>query len=189
MKSSLRNMVLSLGCVSIVVAGLLAAVNSLTADRIALNASMAETEAVATVMPRFANNPMADTLTVDGCRIYPGRVDGRLTGAAVLVTTNEGFSGPLTIMVGFDAEGGLTDYSILESTETPGLGDKAAEWFRDPEGRHSVIGSRDELTVAKDGGNIDGITAATITSRAFLGAVNRARAAFLKFSNQDNTAS
>ena len=81
---------------------------------------------------------------------------------------------------GFDADGKIYDYSLLSHAETPGLGSKAADWFK--EGNKGSIKGMNPgeapLTVSKDGGQIDAITASTITSRAFLNAVNAAYAAY-----------
>ena len=84
-------------------------------------------------------------------------------------------------MVGFDQEGNVFGYSILESHETPGLGAKAGEWFQ-KDGKGSVIGRNpsNALTVKKDGGDVDAISGSTITSRAFLTAVNDAYQVFTK---------
>ena len=71
--------------------------------------------------------------------------------------------------------------AVLQHAETPGLGAKMQEWFRADKNKQSVLGRNladGELKVSKDGGDVDAITAATITSRAFLNAVNRAYSAF-----------
>lgn len=180
MKSTLRNMTLSLGLIAVAVAAMLAGVNLLTREPIAKAARQAAVDAVAAVLPPFDNDPLANPVEVDGCTLYAATLGGKYVATAVRVVTPDGFSGPITIMVGFDAAGTVTGYSILEHAETPGLGAKAPEWFRDTVGHRSVIGLAGPLALTKDGGEIDGITAATITSRAFIGAINRARAAYLK---------
>ena len=73
------------------------------------------------------------------------------------------------------------NYSVLQHAETPGLGAKMQDWFSTDKGNQSIIGraiSADGLKVKKDGGDVDAITAATISSRAFLDAVNRAYSAY-----------
>ncbi|MDO4320049.1 MAG: RnfABCDGE type electron transport complex subunit G [Bacteroidales bacterium] len=177
MKSTLRTMTLSLGIIAIAVAALLAAVNLLTRRPIADAARQAATAAVADVLPPFDNDPLASPVDVGGCTLYRATLDGNPAGTAVRVVTPDGFSGPIAIMVGFDTAGRLTGYTILEHTETPGLGAKAPQWFCDTTGNRSVIGTDRPLALTKDGGTVDGITAATITSRAFIGAINRARQA------------
>ena len=91
-----------------------------------------------------------------------------------------GFGGELRILVGFDAEGNVLDYSLLSHAETPGLGSKADTWFK-AGGKGDITGmnpGQASLTVSKDGGQVDAITASTITTRAFLSAVNAAYAAY-----------
>lgn len=100
-------------------------------------------------------------------------------GVAVESTTG-GFGGDLKVLVGFDKDGNILGYTILQHAETPGLGAKADKWFQ-KDGKGSIIGknpNKDNLTVKKDGGDIDAITASTITSRAFLLAVTQAYNAY-----------
>ncbi len=107
-------------------------------------------------------------------------------GIAVQATDPNGFGGKLTVLVGFDNEGSIQGYQILETSETPGLGAKADQWFQKGQ-KGDIIGknpSASNLTVSKDGGEVDAITASTITSRAFLRAVNAAYAA-LSERNED----
>ncbi|MBR0073999.1 MAG: RnfABCDGE type electron transport complex subunit G, partial [Bacteroidales bacterium] len=103
-----------------------------------------------------------------------------MVGVAVESSTEKGFNGHLGVMVGFDTEGNITGYNVLETTETPGLGSKADQWFQ-KDGKGNVIGMNPEsnnISVKKDGGDVDAITAATISSRAFCDAINRAYKAF-----------
>lgn len=99
-------------------------------------------------------------------------------GTAVQSTTN-GFGGPLKVLVGFDNEGNIMGYTILEHAETPGLGAKAGTWFQ-KDGKGNIVGrnpGQRELKVTKDTGSsedVDAITASTITSRAFLLAIQNA---------------
>ena len=75
----------------------------------------------------------------------------------------------------------MFNYSVLQHAETPGLGSKMQDWFRLEGTDRNVLGSdlsQGPLRVKKDGGTVDAITAATISSRAFLDAVNRAYSAF-----------
>lgn len=99
-------------------------------------------------------------------------------GAAVESTTG-GFGGDLKVLVGFDPEGKILGYTLLEHAETPGLGAKADKWFQKGE-KGDIIGKdpAEPLTVSKDGGQVDAITASTITSRAFLLAINNAYKAY-----------
>ena len=124
----------------------------------------------------------AETVEVDGTayKIYPATKGGEPIGAAVEASAN-GFGGALTVLVGFDTEGNIIDYSLLSHAETPGLGSKAADWFKKG-AKGDIIGKNPgekPLSVSKDGGEIDAITASTITSRAFLQTVNAAYAAYM----------
>ena len=176
-------MVLSLGAISIIIGGLLALVHHLTEKPIEESRIKAKTAAMASILPAFDNMPSEESVKIalapdDTLTVYPASENGKFVGAAVESYSMNGFSGRIDIMYGFDAEGKVTGYEVLRHAETPGLGAKMNEWFRDPVGNRSVIGSSGELAVSKDGGEIDAITAATISSRAFLDALNRARKAF-----------
>ena len=106
---------------------------------------------------------------------------GEVLGAAVESTTG-GFGGDLKVLVGFNKDGKILGYTILQTSETPGLGAKAENWFQ-KDGKGNIIGkdpATDNLTVSKDGGSVNAITASTITSRAFLLAVNNAYNAYIK---------
>ena len=158
----------------------------MTEDKIAAAKAAALQEAIKKVAPEFDNDPSAEqyraaTADGDSLTIYPAKKGGKLVGAAVETNTKKGFGGEIRIMVGFDADQKIVNYSVLEHNETPGLGSKMEEWFRTDKGKQSVLG-RDmkggALKVSKDGGEVDAITAATISSRAFLDAINRAYAAY-----------
>ena len=104
--------------------------------------------------------------------------------------TGKSFGGDLKVLVGFNQEGNILGYTILQTAETPGLGAKAEGWFqKDVKG--SIIGknpSTDNLIVSKDGGSVNAITASTITSRAFLLAVNNAYNAYKKGADSNSGA-
>lgn len=95
-------------------------------------------------------------------------------GTAIKITDPKGFGGALTVMVGLAQDGTVLGYKVLESSETPGLGAKADFWFQEGQ-KGDIIGkTAGSLTVSKDGGDVDAITASTITSRAFLRCINAA---------------
>ena len=176
-------MVLVLTGVTVVATALLAYVNELTKEPIAQANAKALGDAIAIVVPGFDNNPAEtpETIEIDGAAytIYKATNGGEFIGAAVQSASN-GFGGPLTVLVGFDKEGKIIDYSLLSHAETPGLGSKAADWFKKGN-KGDIIGmtpGETPLTVSKDGGQVDAITASTITSRAFLNAVNKAYQAY-----------
>lgn len=183
LESSLKNMALALTGFSVVAGGLLGWVNDATAEPIAQANAKALSDAIAVVVPGFDNNPAEapETIELNGAsyKIYKATKGGEPIGAAVEASAN-GFGGALTVLVGFDKDGNIIDYSLLSHAETPGLGSKAADWFKKG-GKGDITGKNPgaaPLTVSKDGGEIDAITASTITSRAFLLAVNNAYAAY-----------
>ena len=202
LESSLKNMLLVLTGVTVISVLLLAYMNELTQKPIAdANMKILNT-ALTKVLPEYTNNPVAESDTIFGEKngkkivdfiIYPAKKGDTQVGTAVEVKSL-GFGGELKILVGFDAEGKIYNYSLLSHAETPGLGSKADTWFGayDPakgEEKHihsevnkeSILGLNpgdSPLKVSKDGGQIDAITASTITSRAFLNAVNRAYQAY-----------
>lgn len=179
-------MVLSLTLVCVVTSGLLATTYMFTSGPIAEAEALALQEAVQEVSPEYDNNPIEESFkitTEDGYEllIYPAVKNGEPVGAAVESSSKNGFSGLIKIIVGFDTEGKILNYSVLQHNETPGLGSKMQEWFRTDKNKQNIIGyslAAGELAVTKDGGEVDAITASTITSRAFLEAINRAYNAY-----------
>lgn len=183
LESSLKNMLLVLTGVTVVSVALLAYVNQLTKGPIARAEAQALSDAVRAVVPGFDNDPIAEKKVqeVDGVgyAVYPATKGGTYVGAAVEASAM-GFGGELRILVGFDAQGNILDYSLLSHAETPGLGSKADAWFKKG-GKGDITGMNPgeaPLVVDKDGGQVDAITASTITTRAFLAAVNAAYAAY-----------
>jgi len=186
LKSTLPNMLLSLTLICLFAAGILATVNMQTAGPIAASKAAALENAIKEVTPEFDNSPLADAynaVTSDGDSliIYPATKGGQPVGVAVESYSMNGFSGEIRVIVGFDTEGKIYNYSVLQHAETPGLGSKMQEWFRTDKNNQNVIGrslADGNLSVTKDGGNVDAITASTITSRAFLQIINRAYSAY-----------
>ena len=173
--STMTNMVLVLTIVSVLAAGVLATVNRMTLPKIEkINKDMTG-QGVRKVMGN-ENIQVASPDTCEGNILY--RVtdsNGQSLGTAV-VTETQGFGGPLKVMVGFSTEGVILGYTVLGTSETPGLGTKASSWFQKG-GKGDIVGknpSRNKLAVKQDKGEIDAITASTITSRAFLAAINNA---------------
>ncbi|MDL2264832.1 RnfABCDGE type electron transport complex subunit G [Parabacteroides sp. OttesenSCG-928-G07] len=186
LKSSLLNMLLSLTIVCVCAGGILATVNMYTSAPITLAKAAALETAIKNVTPPYDNNPLEEaynaiTSAGDSLTIYPATMGGKPVGVAVESNSKNGFSGEIRVIVGFDTEGTIVNYSVLEHAETPGLGSKMEEWFRTEKNNQSVIGrslSSGNLSVNKDGGDVDAITASTISSRAFLESINRAYSAY-----------
>jgi len=190
-------MLLVLTGVTVASVALLAYVNELTKGPIADANAKTLNEALKQVLPAFDNNPVAEADTVFGEKdgkkfvdfiIYPAKKGNEGIGAAV-EAKSLGFGGELKVLVGFDSEGKIFNYSLLSHVETPGLGSKAADWFKKDQ-KGDIVGmnpGEKPLTVSKDGGQVDAITASTITSRAFLNAVNAAYQAYKGGDTQGNT--
>ena len=178
LQSSFKNMVLSLVTISVVAAGALAGVYILTLNTINAQKAAKQKQAVLAVLPEGAT--IAEPEEVNGLTVYKAFAGDKWVGTAV-ETEENGFGGPQKIMVGFDAEGKVINYEVLEHQETPGLGDHIAEWFKNTaKPGQNIIGRKatGAFKVSKDGGDVDAITAATISSRAFLQAINKAYAEF-----------
>jgi electron transport complex protein RnfG len=186
LKSTLPNILLSLTIICLIAGIALSAANKYTENAIAASKAVELQNAIKNVTPDFDNNPTDEAYKIavaegDSLTVYPAKKDGNPAGCAIESYTKNGFGGMIRIMVGFDAKGQLFNYSVLEHNETPGLGSKMEEWFRQDKKRQNIIGynmAEKPLMVTKDGGDIDAITAATISSRAFLNAVNLAYAAY-----------
>ena len=186
LESSLTNMLLVLTAVAVVMGGILAYVNHLTEGPIAEQKKLTLDNGIKTVMvcnDLVVAAPVEVKQNVDGKEltyiIYQVKdAQGQDLGAAVESTTM-GFGGDLKVLVGFNPEGQILGYTLLEHAETPGLGAKADQWFQKGQ-KGDIIGKdpKEPLTVSKDGGQVDAITASTITSRAFLKAVNQAYNAY-----------
>ena len=182
LKSSLTNMLLSLTLITLVAAGLLAGIYSLTKDTIAATNAAKQQAAIIAVLPQVEGLTIAEPIEAEGITIFKANQGDTFAGAAVKVAEN-GFGGIFHVMVGFDATGAITGFEVLDHQETPGLGSKMQEWFQNV---RTVIGlnpAKANLTVSKDGGDVDAITAATISSRAFLAAVNKAYNAYAEANN------
>lgn len=194
--STLPNMILSLGAVTILAGTMLGVMYSVTKEPIARMEIERRDAAIKDVLPPYNNNPEADKTEIiinsNEYTVYPAYMDGKLVGAAVKATSFNGFAGEIVVMCGFEADGTVKDYKVLQQAETPGLGAKMEEWFRDPAGARSVIGKNPGTVpfyVTKDKekhGAIDGITAATISSRAFLDAMREAYEAYRQYSDNNS---
>ncbi len=178
LQSTFKNMVLSLVIICFVAASALAGIYILTFDTIEQQKQQKQQAAILAVLP--AGCTISDAEQVNGMTVYKGYINGQWVGTAV-ETTENGFGGPIKIMVGFDADSKVFGYQVLEHQETPGLGDKMGTWFKTDKGNQNIIGKKADgaFQVSKDvKGGIDAITAATISSRAFLKAINKAYTAF-----------
>jgi Na+-translocating ferredoxin:NAD+ oxidoreductase subunit G len=177
-ESTFKNMVLSLTLISLGASASLGYVYTKTKAPIELSILNKKLEAIKQVIPEFNNNPNAEMYKLptgegDSLEIYPAKKDSVIVGYAVNTNTKKGFAGNINLMAGFKPDGTIYNISVLSQSETPGLGTKMTEpLFKDQfNGKNP---SAFKLKVKKDGGPVDAITAATISSRAFCNAVERA---------------
>ena len=166
--STFGNMVLALTVICLVCAALLGLVQHVTAGPIARTDQQKENAAIAAVVPAFDNEPSSEKTAVGESVVFTARSGEDIVGYAIKVRTG-GFGGTLVMMVGFTPDGTVYNTSVLSHSETPGLGAKITDEGVAP--RAQVIGKNPATTVMdvkKYHGDIDAITASTITSRAFL---------------------
>ena len=178
LESTVRNMFASLTVICLVCSALLGGAYAITKDKIDKAGVDKQNAAIARVVPEFDNLPSEEVFEVelDGkvYEVYPASLSGETVGYAINASAT-GFSGPVVIMVGITADGKIFNTVPLSHAETPGLGAKISdegepfvEQFRGLDPSSTV------LKVTKDGGDIDAITASTITSRAYTAAVETA---------------
>lgn len=178
-ESTFVSMVLTLLIVTFVASAALGYLYELTKGPIEASKLAKQNNAIKEVVPEFDNEPGNESYTIDKdggtLEFFPAKKNGELVGTAVSTFTNEGFSGNIKIMVGLLPDGTIHNISVLEHKETPGLGDKMqknkSDWSVQFNGKNPADF---RLRVTKDGGDVDAITASTISSRAFCDAVERA---------------
>jgi electron transport complex protein RnfG len=186
-ESTFLNMFLTLLVVTALSSLAASAVYNITKEPIAKVQHEKQQKAIREVMPGFTNYKVIRVMPEDGkdsITVYKGFKDEKVIGAAVETYTNKGYSGLVKLMVGFKPDGTITNIEVLEQKETPGLGTKmTTEKFKGQfKGKNPA---NFKIQVTKDGGDVDAITAATISSRAFCDAVTRAYKVYNKV-NQEN---
>ncbi len=177
-ESTFGNMVITLFMVTLLSSAALGFVYELTKKPIEDALLNKRTLAFNIVLPEFDNEPLKDVYKVgigkDTFNFYPGRKSGEVTGIAI-ETTSQGYGGEIKLIVGFLPDGTINEVAVLEHKETAGLGDKIikskSDWSVQFEGKNP---ENFKLSVIKDGGNVDAITASTITSRAYCEALQKA---------------
>lgn len=189
MESTLKNMVMSLTVIALIASSLLAGGYVLTKEPIDKATQAKKDNAIKEVLPdKTAEIGRAVEIKLDGFEdafiVYPATKNGEMIGVAIETYDNNGYGGKIKTMVGLDAEGKVVNYAILQMSETPGLGAKASEWFKTKGNIRGKNPADDSFKVSKDGGEIDAITASTITSRAFLASVKSAYNVFVKYKEQ-----
>jgi len=185
MKSSFVNMVLILGAIAAISGTSLGYVFELTKAPIAKAKAEKLKKAIALVAPEFEEVNAYMVAPADGkgdsLFFYDVTKGGEVVGTAVKCWTDKGFSGRMWAIVAFLPDGSINNSNILEHKETPGLGDKTdiakSTWNEQFKGKNPADY---KLIVTKDGGDVDAITAATISSRAYCDAIQRGYDAFMK---------
>ncbi len=189
-ESTFLNMVLALFLVTFVASSALAFIYEFTREPIELAKKQKKNKAIHAVLPEFDNNPgkaiSKQAINKDTVYFYKATMEDSLAGYAVETFTRKGFSGEIRLMVGFLPDGTIQKIAVLEHQETPGLGDKIeadkSDWSRQFQGKNPA---EFILKVKKDGGDVDAITAATISSRAYCDAVDRAYETFKGIQNSE----
>lgn len=132
----------------------------------------------------FDNDPFAESLIIyngrDQLVLYPARKNGYVTSVIVKSFSNKGFGGRMDVLVSFLLDGTINGYNVFNHKETPGLGSKV----NDKHFKDGIIGlnpRRKGFNVKQDGGNIDAVTGATISSRAVVDAIQKAYDGYYKF--------
>lgn len=196
LESSITNMVLVLVGVALITGCILAYVNHVTEGPIKEQAEKTLADGIKSVMGGTNLTVEKDDTVKQNIKgkevvfvIHKAVNDKKEDLGVAIESTTGGFGGDLKVLVGFDTKGNILGYTILQHAETPGLGAKADKWFQKGE-KGDIIGKNpatDNLIVKKDGGDIDAITASTITSRAFLLAVSQAYDAYKELPVDANT--
>ena len=174
--STLLNMFLVLTVISLLSAAALGFTYTQTKPVLEELQKQKQIEAVSTVISGFDNVPTEEAYSLEdfpGLELYPATNGGVPVGTAVRSFSDEGYGGTVQIMIGFDDDGVIQGTTVLSHTETPGLGAKMTE----PAFLDQFVGfdpATESLSVTKDGGDVDAITAATISSRAFCDAARKA---------------
>jgi electron transport complex protein RnfG len=178
-ESNFKNMTIALFVITAVAGLALSAVYSVTKNPIALSQKAKINDAIKMVIADFET--ISDTVLLplngkDSLRIHRLMKGKDSSGVAIETYTDKGYSGRFKLMVGFLPDGTISNIEVIEHKETPGLGNKIAlPAFKDQfKGLNLAQLPDKKLKVKKDGGTVDAITAATISSRAFCDAVNRA---------------
>ncbi len=190
MKSTLSNMTAVLFGITLIASAGVGVVNLITEEPIAEAKKAATIAALTNVLPAF-DETATEPLNIDELPItvYTATKEGEVTGYAVETMTKNGFGGAIRMMVGFTPAGEVINVNVLEQSETPGLGTKMTD-----EGNPLITSFKGKnpadmkMAVKKDGGDVDALTAATISSRAYVDAMSRAYKAFTQVRDADGAA-
>ncbi|MBO6079993.1 MAG: RnfABCDGE type electron transport complex subunit G [Bacteroidales bacterium] len=186
---SIWRLVIVLTCISLLAALALTGVYALTKGPIEQGQREKKEKALQSVLPAYEGT-VRDTVVVDAdneeipVHLAIGK-NGELCGAGIETYTKKAFAGRFDLMVGFDAEGTIVNTEVIKAGETPGLGDKINKDKSEFAMQFNQQNPAEfQLVVKKDGGDVDAITAATISSRAYCDAVQRAYDIYMKIKEE-----
>ncbi|WP_411893270.1 RnfABCDGE type electron transport complex subunit G [Winogradskyella sp. A2] len=190
-ESTFFNMIIALFVITIIAGASLGFINDITKGPKARAKLERKVNALKQVLPEFNNNPVEDVLMLksdkakDSIEIYTGTFDNKPIGTAVIGSSEKGYSGLVKIMVGFNPDGSIKNIVVLEQKETPGLGTKmkSEKFIRQFKGKKP---SEFNLKPQKNGGDVDAIAGATISTRAFGEATQMAYDVFLETNASKN---
>ena len=171
--------------VAFIAAGFVGTIYHITKEPIQEAQNKLVAESIKEIVPtEFDNDPFAEKISVklgkERFTLYPARKEGYVTAIAMKSSSNKGYGGNIDVLVSFLLDGTVGNYKVIHHQETPGLGSKVNE----ESFKKGVIGkspASDKFQVKQDGGEIDAITGATITSRALIDAVQKAYRGYQKF--------
>jgi electron transport complex protein RnfG len=188
-EASIWKLVIVLTSIALLAALALTGVYALTKGPIEQGQREKKEKALQSVLPDYEGT-VRDTVVIDAdneeipVHLAIGK-DGELCGAGIETYTKKAFAGRFDLMVGFDAEGNIVNTEVIKAGETPGLGDKINKDKSDFAMQFNHQNPAEfQLVVKKDGGDVDAITAATISSRAYCDAVQRAYDIFMKIKEE-----
>lgn len=184
-ESTFTNMVITLFLVSLIASGALGGVYVLTKEDIEKALLKKKNLAITRVVPEYTNDPSKEYYSMlvdnDSLFFYVAKNNSDTVGVAIETWTNAGFGGTIKLLAGFKPDGTIFNIAVLEHKETPGLGSKISkaesDWSKQYNDKNPATFN---MNVKKDGGEVDAITASTITSRAYSDAVMRAYNAYMK---------
>ena len=169
-------LILVLTIICVISSALLAVVYDQTKESIANSLRFHTATAAAQVLPKDVSRP--EKKEIDGVTFFVSKKGETLEAVALEGHSLKGYGGKIVLMVGLSADGKLVNYQTLVANETPGLGIKIeGDTFRKP-----LLGRalKANWRVKKDGGEVDAITSATISSRAALECIRDAIAKYEK---------
>ena len=189
-ESTLFNMVSSLVVVTLIASTALGYVYELTKGPIAEAKLAKKIRSIDEVVVEYDNNPVDEMYKIsiegseDSLEVYPAKKGDKLMASAIRSFSPKGYGGNVWLMVGLLPDGNIQNMAVLEHKETPGLGTK----MNDYEFKKQFFGknpSSFNLKVEKDGGDVDALTGATITSRAYGQAIQLAFDTYMKGGQHD----